>query len=122
MDQTQNKQGLQNFQQEGVAFMKQKKTKSQLVIEVTNLIFSKYPVKWKAKELALASGAKQRTVERILREMTDAELLEKRDGLYTLNFKHINQFYGAKWYVRQEIDKEIMITKGDKNAKEKRNS
>lgn len=85
------------------------KTKSKLVIEISNLVISKYPVAWKAGELALATKANIRTVERALKEMADGGLLEKRHHSYTLSTKHIQQIYGAKWFVRQQIDKDLLL-------------
>ncbi len=97
-----------------------KRTRSQLVIDVTRLVISKYPTRWNAKEIALMTGANIRTVNRVLAEMTDAGLLERKYQTYSLPIDVVNQFYGAKWYVKQEIDKEIMINKkGDRNGKEK---
>jgi len=85
------------------------KTKSKLVIEISNLVISKYPVAWKAGELALATKANIRTVERALKEMAENGLLEKRHHSYTLNTKLIQQIYGAKWFLRQQIDKDILL-------------
>lgn len=89
----------------------QTKTKTKLVIEISNLVISKYPVAWKAGEIALATKANIRTVERALKEMTESGLLEKRHHSYTLHTKHINQIYGAKWYLRQQTDKDVILGK-----------
>lgn len=98
-----------------------KRTRSQLVIDVTKLVMSKYPARWNAKEISLMTGANLRTVNRVIAEMTDSGLLEKKHSTYSLPLDVVTQFYGAKWYVKQEIDKEIMVhKKGDKtNGKEK---
>ena len=88
-----------------------KRTRSRLVIEVALIIMSKYPIRWDAKEIALMTGANIRTVNRVLAEMADTGLLERKHQTYSLPFEIINQFYGAKWYVKQEIDREIMIQK-----------
>lgn len=98
----------------------QKKTRSQLVIDVTKLVVSKYPARWDAKEIALMTGANIRTINRVLAEMTESGLLEKKHQTYSLPVEVVTQFYGARWYVKQEIDKNILITtKGDKYGKEK---
>ncbi len=89
--------------------MENARSRSRLVIDITNLVLGKYPVRWKAQELALATGANQRTVERALHDMVDSGLLEKRNTSYTLNPKYINQIYGAQWYVRQTIDKDLLL-------------
>ena len=100
--------------------MNHKKTRSQLVIDVTRLVMTKYPARWDAKEISLMTGANIRTINRVLAEMTDSGLLEKKHQTYSLPLDMISQLYGAKWYVKQEIDKQIMIhKKGDKNGKEK---
>lgn len=87
----------------------QTKTKSKLIIEISNLVISKYPVAWKAGEIALATKANIRTVERALKEMAESGLLEKRHHSYTLSTKHIQQIYGAKWFVRQQTEKDILL-------------
>lgn len=97
-----------------------KRTRSQLVIDVTLLVMSKYPARWDSKEISLMTGANLRTINRVLAEMVDSGLLDKKHQTYSLPFEVINQFYGAKWYVKQEIDKEIQIhKKGDTNGKKK---
>jgi DNA-binding MarR family transcriptional regulator len=85
------------------------KARSRLIIDITNLVIGKYPVKWKVQEIALATGSNQRTVERALHDMVESGLLEKRHHSYTLSMKHINQIYGAQWYVRQAIDKDLLL-------------
>jgi len=98
----------------------QKRTRSQLVIDVTKLVMSKYPARWNAKEISLMTGANLRTINRVLAEMSDSGLLDRKHQTYSLPLEIVTQFYGAKWYVKQEIDKDIMIIKkGDKNGKEK---
>ncbi|MFA5518835.1 MAG: helix-turn-helix domain-containing protein [Spirochaetota bacterium] len=93
-----------------------RRTRSQLVIDVTKLIISKYPVRWNAKEISHMTGANLRTINRVLAEMSESGLLDKKHQSYSLPLNVVSQFYGAKWYVKQEIDKEIIIhKKGDKN-------
>lgn len=89
----------------------QAKTRTRLVIEISNLLIGKYPVAWKAQEIALATKANIRTVERALKDMADSGLLEKRHHSYTLHTKHINQILGSKWYLRQQIDKDLILSK-----------
>lgn len=87
-----------------------KRPRSQLVIDTTKLILSKYPVKWTAEEISIKTGANIRTVNRILADMTSEGLLERKYHSYTISIEIINQLYGAKWYIRQEMDKQIMLT------------
>lgn len=89
--------------------------RSRLVIDLVVIIMGKYPVNWKSAELALATGANIRAVERALRHMVDAGLLEKRYHAYTLSTKLVQQFYGAQWYLKQLIDKDVMLA-GKKEA------
>jgi len=42
--------------------------------------------------------------------MAKQGLLEKKYHSYTINMQFITQIYGAKWYVKQEMDKSIMIS------------
>lgn len=99
-----------------------KKTKSQLVIEVARLVITKYPARWNANELAVMTNANIRTMNRVLSEMTCLGFLEKKHSTYSLPLETVNQLYGAKWYVKQEIDKDIMVhkksNKGDKKNEE----
>ena len=48
--------------------MKQSNTRSKLIVTIAALVLKQYPVKWKAAELAVATGAHVRSVERALRE------------------------------------------------------
>ena len=102
-----------------------KKTKTQIVIEVARLVVNKYPARWTANEFAVMTNANIRTINRVLAEMTGSGLLEKKYSTYSLPLETVNQLYGAKWYVKQEMDKDIMIhkksNKGDKNINEKTN-
>lgn len=94
-----------------------KKTKTQLVIEVARLVMQKYPARWTANELTIMTNANIRTMNRVLAEMTGTGLLEKKYSTYSLPLETVNQLYGAKWYVKQEIDKDIMIHKNSKPTK-----
>lgn len=103
--------------------MNQKRTRSQLVIDVTRLVISKYPTRWTANDFAVMTSANVRTINRVLAEMTDSGLLEKKHQTYSLPLDVINQFYGAQSYVKQEMDKAIMIhnkKEGKDNGKKKR--
>ena len=102
-----------------------KKTKTQLVIEVARLVMTKYPARWTANEFAVMTNANIRTINRVLAEMTGSGLLEKKHSTYSLPLEAVNQLYGAKWYVKQEIDKDIILHKkietGEKKNNEKTN-
>lgn len=89
--------------------MKRSNTRSRLVVTIAALVLKQYPVKWKAAELAVATGAHVRSVERALREMADGGLLEKRASSYTLSSALIKEIYGAQWYVRKTIDKDLLL-------------
>ena len=90
-------------------------TRSRLIIEMVRLIMENYPTKWSAKEISIALNAPLRTVTRCLVELTEAKLFAKSYNTYSLTLELINQFYGAQWYIRQEINKQIKI--GDENGK-----
>lgn len=101
---------------------KKTRTRSQLVIDVTLLVVTKYPTRWNARELSIMTGANLRTINRVLAEMTESGLLERKYHTYSLPLSVANQFYGAQWYVKQEMDKDIMIhNKGAFHGKEKSN-
>ena len=91
--------------------MTEKRTRARLTAEVAALIIGKYPVAWNAKEIALALKAHRRTVERILADLVGAGIVEKRYHSYTLKTSLVAQIYGAQWYVRQEIEKDFMISR-----------
>jgi hypothetical protein len=84
-------------------------TRGRLTARITALILEKYPIAWNVPELSITTGAGRRTVERVLADLMDAEVIEKKYHSYTLNNKHLNQIFGARWVVRQEIEKDIMI-------------
>jgi len=86
-------------------------TRGRLTARVTALILEKYPVAWNVPELSIATGAGRRTVERVLADLMEAGVIEKKYHSYTLNNTHLNQIFGARWVVRQEIEKDIMIQK-----------
>lgn len=86
-------------------------TRGRLTARITALILEKYPVAWNVPELAIATGAGRRTVERVLSDLVDAGVIEKRYHSYTLHNKHLNQIFGAQWVVRQEIEKNILLRK-----------
>ena len=84
-------------------------TRGRLTARITALILEKYPVAWNVPELSLATGAGRRTIERVLADLVDAGVIEKKYHSYTLHNRHLNQIFGARWVVRQEIEKDIMI-------------
>ncbi|MBN2157891.1 MAG: winged helix-turn-helix domain-containing protein [Spirochaetes bacterium] len=86
-------------------------TRGRLTARITALILQKYPIAWNVPELALATGAGRRTVERVLADLVEAGVIEKKYHSYTLHNRHLNQIFGAKWAVRQEIEKDTMIQK-----------
>jgi DNA-binding IclR family transcriptional regulator len=86
-------------------------TRGRLTAGITALVLEKYPASWSAGELAIATGAGKRTVERVLADLVDAGVLEKKYHSYTLHGKHLSQIFGARWAVRQEIEKDILIGK-----------
>lgn len=95
-------------------------TRSHLTIEVIRLIMEHYPTRWSAKEISTALGAPLRTVMRVLAELTETRLFAKKSTTYSLTDEIIHQLYGAQWYVRQEMNKDIKLHKGEKDAKQKR--
>lgn len=92
---------------------KGRRTRTTLILDVMKLIMEKYPVPWKASELAVITRTPKRTVDRVLKDMLVSGLLEKRYHDYTLSTALINQFYKAQWYVRQSMDKDLMLKKED---------
>ncbi len=93
------------------------RSRSKLILEITKLVISKYPVSWKASELALVTGESQRSVHRALSEMIDSDVIEKHYTAYRLSTVLANQIYGAKWYVKQELDKDFLVmNKGGKES------
>lgn len=99
-----------------VAMNSKSRSRSRMVADIAALIIGKYPVPWKADEVTLALGENRRTIDRALKDMLDSGLLEKKYHSYTLSAKLVNQIYGAQWYVRQTIDKDVMLkTHREKN-------
>jgi transcription initiation factor IIE alpha subunit len=86
-------------------------TRTRLVIEIVKLMLDKYPIKWTSSEISIALGVNRRTVDRVLSEMMQSKLTEKRYASYTLNTMFINQLYGARWFVGQQTKKDILIEK-----------
>jgi len=70
---------------------------------------SKYPAEWKAAELAVATGANIRAVERALAKMTEAALLEKRYHAYTLSRHLVLNFLESRFSLKQQISKDVML-------------
>ncbi len=95
--------------------MSTKKTKSIIIMEIMKLILEKYPVRWNSKELSISTKAPIRTINRILSEMTQSGLLERKHSSYSLPIAIVNQLYGAKWFVRQEMGKDIIVAKEANN-------
>ena len=95
-------------------------TRAHLTIQVIRLIMEHYPTKWSAKEISVALSAPLRTVTRVLSDLTEERLFAKSYNAYSLSLEIINQFYGAQWYVRQEINKDIKLHIGENNAQSKR--
>ena len=97
----------------------EKRTRGQLVIDTTKLILCKYPASWTAGDISIMLKANIRTISRVLRDMSKAGLIERKYNSYTLSLDIANQFYGAKWTLKNEIEKTIMIEskKGDSNGK-----
>lgn len=86
-----------------------KRSRARLVMDMAFLLISKYPVAWKASELALATGEQVRTIHRALNDMVDAGVVEKHYVAYRLATPLATQMYEAKWYLKQETDKNIKI-------------
>ncbi|MCL2154156.1 MAG: hypothetical protein FWH53_00685 [Leptospirales bacterium] len=95
-----------------------KKSRGLLVMDITQLLLWQFPVGWTAEEIATQLRANVRTVRRILQDMTTKGLLGKKYHIYTINLEIIKQIYGGKWYVKQETDKSIMLTKQKQNRGE----
>lgn len=84
-------------------------TRSSLVIDLVKVVMSKYPADWKAAELALATGANIRAVERALAKMTEAGLLEKRYHAYALSRNLVCNFLESRFALKQQISKDVML-------------
>jgi len=102
-----------------------KRSRSILTIEIIKTILSKYPAKWRSEEISIMLGANPRTVLRILKLMIDNGLIEQKHSSYTISLNLIEQLYGAKWALQQEVNKAIMLqskknNKGDNNDKTKK--
>jgi DNA-binding transcriptional regulator YhcF (GntR family) len=94
-----------------------KRSRARLVMDIAFLLISKYPVAWKASELALATGEQVRTIHRALSDMTQAGVVEKHYTAYRLATPLATQMYEAKWYLKQETNKNLTIQKLQEECK-----
>ena len=87
-----------------------RKSRGQLVIDITNLLLRQYPSRWPAQDISIQLGANVRTVSRVLKDMTEKGLTENKYHTYSINIEIVKRFYDAKWFVQQETAKSIMLT------------
>ena len=91
--------------------MKKKRSRARLVLDMTFNLMSQYPVAWKASELAAVTGEHVRTIHRALSDMLASGVVEKHYTAYRIATPLVTQIYGAKWYLKQEMDKSLTIRK-----------
>ena len=87
----------------------EKRTRGQCVIDITKLILCKYPARWTANEISTALSANVRTVTRVVRDMTESGLLDRKYNSYSISPTIVHQFYKAKWAVDNEVEKIVMV-------------
>ena len=86
-----------------------KRTRCQVAIDIMKLIATTYPSRWTANDISIQILVNKRTVNRILTDMVKSRLCDLKYNSYTISLEVINQFYGAKFAVEQEVKKITMI-------------
>ena len=94
-----------------------RRSSGQLVIDTANLLLRQYPTKWTTRDIAIQLRANERTLSRVLKEMTDKGLIENKYHAYAINIEIVRGFYESKYYVQQETNKSIMLAKAKGDPK-----
>lgn len=100
--------------------MKKNRTRSRLCMDIAVLLISRFPVSWKASELAIITKANIRAVHRAINDLVDSGLAEKHYASYRLAMPLANQIYDARWYVKQEATKNITVQKAKEEQREQK--
>ena len=92
-------------------------SKTVLVAQIARQLLEYYPTAWKASELACSVGGNPslRSVQRALRIMRIAGLVEIHHRAYRIHSNLIQQIYAAQWSVRQEQEKATWLEKQQTN-------
>lgn len=87
------------------------KSRARLTLRVTRQFFAHYPQAWRVEELVLAFGQPKRTIQRIIADMLTEGLIEKHYNAYRLKTELVTRLYGARWYLKTEMEKETWLGK-----------
>jgi uncharacterized membrane-anchored protein len=108
---------IEKRQEKNSGIIEKRTPRCQVAINMMKLIATTYPAKWTANDIAIQLGINVRTINRVLSDMLQAQLFERRYNSYTLSLNVIEQFYGAQWAVKQEVNKSLMLTNKKNNPR-----
>jgi predicted transcriptional regulator len=108
-------------QQEKISTPNIKRTRCQVAIDIMKLIATTYPTKWTANDMAIQLNVNARTINRILTDMVQTGLFERKYNSYTISLSVMQQFYGARWAYDQEVNKITMLQTQKINRRGKSN-
>lgn len=117
---------MEKRQEKNSGAIEKRITRCQIAINIMKLIATTFPSKWAANDIALQLGLNVRTINRVLKDMLDSGLFERKYNSYTLSLNVMQQFYDAKWTVNQEVNKSLMLgskknnPRGNPNDKNKK--
>ncbi|MBE7439090.1 MAG: hypothetical protein HS115_11585 [Spirochaetales bacterium] len=86
-------------------------TRAQLVSQIMYFLIRYFPGVWSVPDLALATGAPRRNVERALADMQAAQLIDKHYTAYGLALPLQNQIIQGLPMARTQMEKTIWLEK-----------